>query len=319
MTTPLLLITDDARPGGMIDHEHGPSHPERPDRLTAIARALADLPTDRARREPPTLTPSRDQLLRAHTIEHVDSLLAKRGARLFIDEDTAGNERTIDCALLAAGAGIRAVEALASGEARSVFAIIRPPGHHAERSRAMGFCYFNNIAIAAAHAIAALGFKRVLIVDWDVHHGNGTQDIFYARGDVLVFNIHEAGNYPGTGHAHETGSGEGEGFTINVPLAPGSTDDDYAQVIRDALTPAADRFRPDLILISAGFDAHASDPLGNMSLTAQGFARLTRMVNTIARRHADGRLALFLEGGYDLAALAASVRACADALISDSD
>jgi acetoin utilization deacetylase AcuC-like enzyme len=314
MTTPVLLITDDASPGGIIDHSHGPSHPERPERLVAIARALAGLPGDRVQREAPAREAMRAELLRVHTPEHVDGLLASRGRRLFIDEDTGGNERTIECALLAAGAGVRTVEALVRGEARSVFAVVRPPGHHAESDRAMGFCYFNNIAVAAAHAVAALGIGRVMIVDWDVHHGNGTQEIFYSRSDVLVCNIHEAGNYPGTGHAHETGSGEGVGFTVNAPLPAGSGDADYARVFREVVEPAADRFHPELVLVSAGFDAHARDPLGNMGVSEGGFAEMTRAVKAIARKHARDRLGLFLEGGYDLEALGASVRACVDVL-----
>lgn len=317
MTTPLLLITDDARPGGMTDHTHGPSHPERPERLAAIARALADLPSVHVRREEPVRAATRDELLRVHTPAHVDAMLSRLGKKLHVDEDTGGNERSIVCALLAAGAGLRAVEALVAGEARSVFAVVRPPGHHAERGRAMGFCYFNNVAAAAAHAVATLGISRVLIVDWDVHHGNGTQDIFFDRADVLVFNVHEEGNYPGTGHAHETGVGAGAGFTINVPLPTGAGDETYVRVMLETLVPAAERFMPEMVLVSAGFDAHASDPLGGMRVTERGFAEMTRVVRGIAREHARGRLGLMLEGGYDLDALGASVRACAGLLMGE--
>lgn len=322
MTAPLLLITDDARSPGLVDHAHGPSHPERPERLRAIAGALANVPPGRVTRRVPappaddaTLARLATALERVHTREHVRSMLAKRGKPLFVDEDTAGNARTIDCALAAAGAGVDLVEALVRGEHARGFALVRPPGHHAERDRAMGFCYFNNIAVAAAHAVEALGVSRVLIVDWDVHHGNGTQHIFDHRADVLVFNVHEEGNYPGTGAASEIGEGAGCGFTINVPLPPGSGDDEYARVFESVLAPAAKRFAPQLVLVSAGFDAHERDPLGHMRVTAAGFANLCRIVLGIAQRHAGGRLGLLLEGGYDLDGLSQSVRACVNVLM----
>jgi acetoin utilization deacetylase AcuC-like enzyme len=206
------------------------------------------------------------------------------------------------------------VRSVISGDAAQAFALGRPPGHHAERAAGMGFCQFNNIAVAAAHAIADHGVERVLIVDWDVHHGNGTQHIFEDRADVLVFNAHQHPLYPGTGAIDETGRGPGADCTVNAPLPAGSDDATYIALFRELLLPIADAYEPQLILVSAGFDAHERDPLGGMRVTTSGFATLCRMVADLAERQSDGRLALVLEGGYDLDGLAEGVRACVDVL-----
>jgi acetoin utilization deacetylase AcuC-like enzyme len=297
----------------MLAHDPGPGHPERPARLEAVLGAL------RARAVPGTewrapRPATREQVARVHDPVNVDADDALRGQYAVLDGDTFTSPGTVEAAWLAAGAAIEAVEAVVRGEARRALALVRPPGHHAERDHAMGFCFFNNIAVAAAHARQVLGCERVLIVDWDVHHGNGTQHTFEDRRDVLVFNTHQAPLYPGTGGAPETGRGEGDGFTVNVPLPRGSSDADYAAVYDQLLLPIAEAYRPDLVLVSAGFDAHRDDPLADMAVTEEGFAHLCGVVGGIADGCAEGRLVLLLEGGYDLAGLSRSVRRCIEVL-----
>jgi acetoin utilization deacetylase AcuC-like enzyme len=214
---------------------------------------------------------------------------------------------SLRAAYLAAGAGVNAVDALMAGAVEHVFCAVRPPGHHAESAHAMGFCFFNNVAIAARYAQKAHGIRRVLIVDWDVHHGNGTQHAFYDDGSVLFFSTHQYPYYPGTGHAEEVGEGAARGLTVNVPMASGSGNTEYLEVFEQVLVPAADKFRPEFVVISAGFDAHKDDPLAGMALTENGYAALTGIVAEIARKHSHGRILSCLEGGYNLAALAASV------------
>jgi len=254
----------------------------------------------------------REAITAIHAETYVDTLLARRGERVQLDPDTAMSEGSVDAALLAAGATIDAVEAAVSGRHAATMALVRPPGHHAERRRPMGFCLFNNVAIAAAHARQHLGIERVLIVDWDVHHGNGTQHAFEDRSDVLFFSTHRFPFYPGTGAVREIGHGEGKGFTVNVPMAAQGTDGDYALAFREILEPIAEQYAPELVLVSAGFDAHRRDPMGGMGVTDEGFAMMAGIVKDIAERSANGRMAWVLEGGYDLQALDESVRACLD-------
>jgi acetoin utilization deacetylase AcuC-like enzyme len=251
---------------------------------------------------------------RVHTPEYVTSILSLRGHSAEIDADTVTGPPTIDAALVAVSAGLGAVDALMTGDADAAFALVRPPGHHAERARAMGFCFFNTIAIAAAHAREKYGCERVLIVDWDIHHGNGTQHAFDRDPNVLFISTHQYPFYPGTGAPTETGAGDGQGFTVNVPLPAGCDDGDYAAVFDLLIEPIADEFAPELVLVSAGFDAARGDPLGEMLVTRHGFAYMTRVCQTLADRHADGRIALMLEGGYDPPTLAANVRACVEVL-----
>ncbi len=310
----VLLFSDDS----MLAHDPGPGHPERPARLSALLDALRAQPVAGTRWRVPQPA-SGDALLRVHDPEYVAAVESLAGRHAALDADTFASPGTVDAARLAAGAAVDAVEAVVRGPARRAIALVRPPGHHAERDRAMGFCFFNNIAIAAAHARASLGCARVLIVDWDVHHGNGTQHAFEGRDDVLVFNTHQWPLYPGTGAADEVGRGEGEGFTVNVPLPAGSRDADYAAVYEQLLVPIAEQYRPDLLLVSAGFDAHLADPLAAMELTAGGFGWLCREVRELAERLAGGRIVLLLEGGYDLEALNESVRACLAVLAEDAD
>jgi acetoin utilization deacetylase AcuC-like enzyme len=314
MTRRLLLITDEF----MLQHDPGPGHPERPARLQAILSELERLHrpgTEITKPRPAT----RQHIERVHDPRYIDRLDSLRGRSAQLDADTAVSPQSVDAAYLAAGAAIDAVTAIVKQPSTTAFAFVRPPGHHAERDRAMGFCLFNNIAIAAAHAIAELGCQRVLIVDWDVHHGNGTQHTFEDRNDVLFFRSHQWPLYPGTGALHEIGHGIGEGFTINAPLPAGFDDAAYIDLYRRLLTPIADQYKPDLVLVSAGFDAHRDDPLANMRMTETGFAALCSIVRDIADRHANGRLGLMLEGGYNLAALSSSVAGCLAALAADRE
>ena len=288
------------------EHDTG-GHPENAGRLVAIDDALERLHLLRDRHDIPFSAAPDDALARVHDPRYIAGVreFAARGGG-WLDSDTIVGPSSVDSAALAAGAGIAAVDAALDGRAKRSFVLGRPPGHHATPTRGMGFCIFNTIAVAAAHALSR-GLDRILIVDWDVHHGNGTQDAFYESDQVLFCSVHQWPLYPGTGAATERGTGRGSGYTINVPLAAGADDDAYADIFDQVILPAAGAFRPQLVLVSAGFDAHADDPLGGMRMTAQGFGDLARRVVEIAATHADGRVVAILEGGYDPAALAASV------------
>jgi len=305
----ILMLYDER----MLDHLNGPGHPERPDRLRAILRELARSPLEGLEWHKPGAA-KLEEIRRVHSVAHVDRIDLMRGRTARLDPDTGVSPGSTEAAYCAAGAAIEAVEALMSGEVKRAFALVRPPGHHAERDRVMGFCYFNNIAIAAEHARARLGCKRILIVDWDVHHCNGTQRSFYDCNEVLVFSSHRYPFYPGTGWLDETGEGAGLGYTVNLPLSAGTGDGLVDALYRSLLPPIAEAFEPDLVLVSAGYDAHLYDPLGGLRMTETGFAALCGLVRQIADRYADRRLALFLEGGYDLDALGRSVRACLEAM-----
>jgi acetoin utilization deacetylase AcuC-like enzyme len=316
---PVLLMTDDAmrahNPGAGAGA--GAGHPERPERLRAIVEELHRASVEGATWAKPQAA-KREWIERVHDRAYIDQIDSLRGRSAQLDEDTAVSPGSVEAAYLAVSSAIGAVADMMNGTSHTAFALVRPPGHHAEHDRAMGFCLFNNIAIAAAHAIAELGVERVLIVDWDVHHGNGTQHLFEDRSDVLVFNTHQWPMYPGTGALHEVGRGEGEGFTVNCPLPAGMDDAAYLSVFNRLLAPIADAYRPQLVLVSAGFDAHRDDPLGEMKLSDDGFAAMCGIARDIAHRHADGRLALVLEGGYDLAALSRSVLRCVEVLAGAS-
>lgn len=310
MPDEVLLLSDEA----MVLHDPGPGHPERPDRLRRVLERLRRAPIAGARWAAPHPAPLA-ALQRVHTSAYIKLIDSLRGRSVILDDsETMLSTAGIDAAYLAAGAGLDAVTAVAEGQARRAFALVRPPGHHAESDRAMGFCVFNNVAVAAAHALAQPGRRRVLIVDWDVHHGNGTQNAFLHSPDVLFFSTHRYPFYPGSGAADEVGEGDGEGFTVNVPLPPGYGDAEHLAIFEQLLAPIAESHRPDLILVSAGFDSHRDDLLGDMAMTEAGFASLCHLVCELADRLAGGRLALLLEGGYHLDALAASAAACVEVL-----
>jgi acetoin utilization deacetylase AcuC-like enzyme len=298
------------------DHDTG-SHPENATRIAAIAAALAREQTHVIRPEIPFGPAADEALSRVHDARYVAGLrefTAQGGG--WLDADTYAGPESFAVAALAAGAALAAVDAVLDGDVRRAFVLGRPPGHHATPQRGMGFCLFNTVAIAAAQALAR-GIERVLIVDWDVHHGNGTQDAFYDSDRVLFCSLHQSPLYPGTGAARERGEGAGLGYTLNVPLPAGTDDARYLAAFDEHVVPAAHDYQPQLVLVSAGFDAHQRDPLANLRLTTSCFAALTRRVVQIAHDHADGRVIAILEGGYDPPALAESVLAVLAVLDED--
>ena len=299
------------------EHLTGAGHPEQPARVRAIVERLeADGLLARVRTIAPRAATD-EELLRchaAHYLRTVEEDVAAGRDRLSTG-DTPLSPRSLEVARLAAGGLLAAVDEVCAGRLHNACAIVRPPGHHATPTKGMGFCLFDNVALAARHAQARHGLRRVLIADWDVHHGNGTQDIFYEDGSVLFFDTHQHPLYPGTGRADETGRGAGLGLTINCPFPAGAGRAEIVGAFREKLVPAADAFRPDLVLVSAGFDSRIGDPLGGFRLTDDDFAELTGIVKGIAARHCAGRLVSTLEGGYALEGLAAAASAHVRALV----
>jgi acetoin utilization deacetylase AcuC-like enzyme len=266
----------------------------------------------------PARPAAEDELALCHGREYIQIVKrdVARGARELSTGDTAICDRSWDIALRAAGGVLNAVDAVMEGKSRNAFCVVRTPGHHARPDQGMGFCLFNNVAIAARHAQRQHGVERVLIADWDVHHGNGTQDIFYADGSVFFFSTHQHPWYPGTGPAEETGTGKGKGTTLNCPFPAASGRKEILGAFREKLVPAAAAFQPDLVLISAGFDSRLGDPLGLFTLLDEDFAELTRLMLEIAAKHAGGRLISVLEGGYNLSGLASAATAHVQALLA---
>ncbi len=298
-----------------LKHDAGAYHPENPERLRAILRGLKEAQLWEQLLHIPTVQATEEQVLLVHTREHFEFIreASLRGS-FQIDPDTHVSKDSFDAAMLAAGAAVRAVGGIMEKEFSNAFAAVRPPGHHATRDRAMGFCLFNNIAIAARWLVRERRLKRVLIMDWDVHHGNGTQDIFWDDPSVVYISLHKKYHYPGTGSEDETGSGSAEGTKINDPVGPGS---DYVELFRTALAKA-EQFRPEFILISCGFDAHERDPLGNLNLTNEMYAELTRILFEFAAKFDHQRIFSILEGGYDYDALAKASAAHVRVLLNHS-
>ena len=298
-----------------LGHDTG-AHPESSVRLSETMALLGrtGLLDKLLQLEP---QPATEELLSlVHTQAHIQTIkrLDERGGG-WIDGDTVMSALSYRAALLAAGGAVRGVDAVLSGEADAAFALVRPPGHHATPDRAMGFCLFNNVAVAAAYALQHRGLERVLIVDFDVHHGNGTQDIFYQESRVLYFSTHQYPFYPGSGLVGEKGQGPGKGFTVNVPLPASCGDEEYLRVFREVLEPVARGFRPQLVLVSAGLDIHWSDPIGQMSVTVDGLAHFGEFLKGLAAQLCQGRLVYTLEGGYSLQALPQGVRAILEGLL----
>ncbi len=310
-------------PSQFISHSaflvHGrANHPENFKRLNAILTAFETAPAllrqclqlDLPRKA------TRDELLLVHTASYVDHVLALAGLETELDSETPLSAGSVDAALLAVGTCLHLLESILNGKVQNGMALVRPPGHHARPGQGMGFCVFNNIALTAARTLA-LGLKRVCILDWDVHHGNGTQDAFYNDHRVLFIDLHQDDLFPkNSGSADEIGAGKGKGYTLNIPL-PHSTDDaGYLRILEEVVKSRVFQFKPELILVSAGFDAHISDPLGSMSLTDEGYRAMTRVVKAWAQELCDGRLMMTLEGGYEPTALAKNVLACGEVLAS---
>jgi len=295
------------------EHVTGAGHPERPERIRAIRDLMAQYRREGlVNVEPRAASP--EEIALNHLPKHV-TRVARTADRAFaaFDADTPVCSQSYATATLAAGGYLRLLEAILAGDVDNGFAFVRPPGHHAESDRAMGFCLFNNVAIGARW-LRTRGVGRILIVDWDVHHGNGTQESFYDDPDTLYVSTHQFPFYPGTGAAREVGRGAAAGRTLNVPLPAGCGDDEYVAAFTDLIVPVARQFRPEFVLISAGFDADHRDPLAGMQATEEGFRAMTRILMRVADEHAEGRVAAILEGGYDLGALRAAVPAVLDEL-----
>ena len=309
------IMTTAARKTGIVldrryaDHCTGPGHPECPERLEVLDSMVQE---PDMRKHLSVIQPrkaEREELVTVHSPAYIQSLEATQDKVCTdFDADTRSSSFSHETALLAAGGLCRAIELVTAGELDNAFALVRPPGHHAERSKAMGFCLYNNVAIGVRYAQNRLGLGRILVLDWDLHHGNGTQHCFEDDPSVLYFSIHQAFSFPGSGKLREIGKGAGKGLTINLPLLAGSGDGEYLALLEKILKPVAPEFEPELILVSAGFDIHVNDPLGGMRVTPRGFAALTRSVLNTADATCGGKVLMTLEGGYDLQGLQDSVR-----------
>jgi acetoin utilization deacetylase AcuC-like enzyme len=303
-----------------LEHNAPPGHPENEERLVHImglleGRGVLD------RLVAVKATPvSMERLTRNHSQSYINTVRqVADGGGDHLDLDTYLSPRSYEAALTAAGGLVNAVEAVLEGRVDNAFALVRPPGHHAVKARGMGFCLFNNVAVAARYALEEKGLERVLIVDFDVHHGNGTQDAFYDESDVLFFSTHQYPHYPGTGHWREIGRGEGEGYTANVPLPGGVGDKGFEYIFDEFLYPLAERYQPQLILVSAGYDSHWADPLAGMLLSITGYAHLARTLKTMADTLCQGRLVFTLEGGYQLDVLSYAVLNTFYVLLGDKE
>ena len=283
-----------------LNHDTGPNHPERPDRLRASLAALQESEVWEQLHPIEPVPASVAQLCYAHNPAYPEHIRRHCEQEIPLTYDTTVGHESYDIALLSTGGVLRVAEAVAIGTVKNAFAMVRPPGHHATQGQSMGFCLFNNIAIAARYLQREQGISKVAIVDWDVHHGNGTQDIFYEDETVFFFSIHQSPLYPGTGSSYERGSGKARGTTLNMPMPEGSGDNEYTAVFTDVLIPALRDFSPEVILISAGFDGHYLDPLSGTELTADGFSTLTDLILELAQETASGRVISALEGGYSL-------------------
>ncbi len=292
-----------------LEHDTGPGHPERPDRLRAIVDHLIQIQLWHKLHHLIIDTAPAEYVLSVHSGDYVRFLdrACREGIRVLDRGDTGACSKSYEVALLAAGGVIAGVDAVMSGILSNAFCAVRPPGHHAERDAAMGFCLLNNAAIAASYAQKKYDAERIAILDWDVHHGNGTQHIFYSDKSVLYISTHQYPFYPGTGSRTERGIDEGEGYTLNIPIFAGAGEEEYSEAFSEEILPSLDNYHPDLIIISAGFDAHRDDPLANLNLTEESFAKFTSIIREHAERLCHGRIVSILEGGYNLTALARSV------------
>jgi acetoin utilization deacetylase AcuC-like enzyme len=302
-----------------LKHFPGENHPERPDRIQVLLELAGGLNRRNFEILPPRVA-SRADVEHTHGVDYVCLVESTSKVNQYaLDGDTITCRDSFGVGLLAVGGFLHLLDSIAAKESRNGFALVRPPGHHALRNRAMGFCLFNTMAVGAEYLKRTHGAKRILIMDWDVHHGNGTQDAFYEDPAVLFISTHQFPFYPGSGAVSEVGLGAGEGYTINVPLPAGCADAEYLQVFEQVVVPAAEKFAPEWILVSAGFDPHRRDPLGGMGVTEAGFSAMAQKLLMLAERFTDARIAFLLEGGYDLAGLRDSVAAVLDAMQQKRD
>lgn len=302
-----------------LEHDMGYFHPESPERLRAIYAMLDRHEEDwKGRFEYiPIKEALREELELVHDPTYIDRIASTAGkSHVYLDPDTSTSPKSYEAALKAAGSFVSLVKKVFKGELENGFAFIRPPGHHAESDRAMGFCLFNNIAIAAK-VLERDGVERIAIVDWDLHHGNGTQHTFYDTSKVLYFSTHQYPYYPGTGDLNEIGKDDGVGYTINVPLSPGAGDAEYVFIYKNILTPVLEQYKPEIILVSAGFDPYYRDPLGGMRVTEEGFAYIAYIILDVAKRVCGGKVAITLEGGYNISGLASSCEKVLEVLLGD--
>jgi acetoin utilization deacetylase AcuC-like enzyme len=301
-----------------LKHEPGEFHPERPERIQVLLDLAEKLDKNRFQILPPKAA-SRSDIEACHDADYVKLVESTSKTNHYaLDGDTITCRDSFGVGLLAVGGFLRLLDSIAAGESQNGFALVRPPGHHAFKHRTMGFCLFNTIAIGAQHLKNAYQAKRVMIMDWDVHHGNGTQDFFYEDPSVLFISTHQFPYYPGTGAVNEVGVNAGEGYTLNIPLPAGCGDAEYWRVFYDVVVPAAKKFEPEWILVSAGFDPHRRDPLGGMEVTEAGFAGMAGLLLKLADQYTRGKIAFLLEGGYDLAALNHSVAAVLEVMQQNS-
>jgi acetoin utilization deacetylase AcuC-like enzyme len=320
-----MFKTGIVRDESYIDHRPGDFHPESHRRLETVYDMLEDPDMAGKCVNVPVREATEEELLYIHSKDYIGLVASTAGKPYgYLDGDTQTSAGSYLAALRAAGGLCNAVEMVIKGELDNAFALVRPPGHHAERNRGMGFCLFNNVAIAAVYAKRKLGLERILIADWDLHHGNSTQHSFEADPSILYFSTHQYPYYPGTGGFSEVGTGDGQGYTVNVPLSTGYGNSEFNAIYKHILQPIALEFKPDLVLVSVGFDIYEGDPLGGMAVTPEGFAGLTHTLMEIARQTCDGKIVLTLEGGYNLQGLRDSVKAvlkelCGESIIGGSD
>ncbi len=301
-----------------LRHSAGFAHPESPERLAAIYEMLDNPGMSWKFKDIEPREATHEELATIHSPSYIDYIAGTAGEDcVMLDSDTVTSPETYQTAKLAAGGFCNAINDVITGDLDNAFAFVRPPGHHAEYDAAAGFCIFNNVAVGAMHAILKHKMQRILIVDWDLHHGNGTQHLFYNDPRVLYFSTHQYPYYPGTGGIDEIGQGEGKGYTVNVPLSGGAGDDEYIKIFRRILTPVALEFQPELVLVSAGFDIYCHDPLGSMRVTPQGFAALTRVLMNIADSCCQGRSVAVLEGGYNVEGLTKSAKAVLEEMLDE--
>lgn len=300
-----IVLTDQR----YLNHETRYGHPESPQRLMAIYKMLKE---DDIRNTIEVISPraaSKEEIAYNHDKHYIEQIEKTAGKNITsLDPDTNTSEGSWEAAIFAVGAVLTGIDMILEKKADNGFALVRPPGHHAEHGRAMGFCLFNNVAVGAYYLLNKYKFKRILIVDWDIHHGNGTQNSFYTNPHVLYFSTHQYPYYPGSGSFEETGEREGKGFTVNVPLSGGQCDKDYLMIFNEILRPIAKEYKPEFILVSAGYDIYHLDPLGTMSITTQGFYLMTKVLREMAEDLCDGRILFALEGGYHIQGVAESVK-----------